>query len=411
MATSVLFESGTDTVITGLAVGDMNGDGSFEVAAASREGNIWVIDPDTGKLLGSLEGTAGAYGIALVETGMGEFDIVVGTRDRHLKWINATSLDTVQSSATTQWVHALRSADFTGDGYLDIVGTTGESLYGDPDGFTFLVDGLSKEVLWRSEQPQGRIWGLDIGDLTGDGIPDIVVGPSYTNRQSDPEVVRFAGTDTDGHPFEIPVTRNRDRSSLQIYDGATRDLVAARELPGHDLNGLLVADLDGDTVVEIAVGDRRGYLRVYTLVDGQLALEWESGDLGIGLVGMAFGDVAGTGRRQIVCGTTDGRLHQIAGERDAYALIWTSQDLGTHLWGIAISDIDNDGAEEVITANGNGTLFVLDGRTHRLKYRRDGLASFLGAYNSIVVEDIDRNGRKEVIVGSSGYLYVFEAST
>jgi len=99
------------------------------------------------------------------------------------------------------------------------------------------------------------------------------------------------------------------------------------------------------------------------------------------------------------------------GERDAYALIWTSQDLGTHLWGIAISDIDNDGAEEVITANGNGTLFVLDGRTHRLKYRRDGLASFLGAYNSIVVEDIDRNGRKEVIVGSSGYLYVFEAST
>jgi len=395
MVTSVLFETGTDSVITGLAVGDMNGDGRPEVAAASREGNIWIIDPESKKVIGEREGMAGVYGIALIETGMGEQEIVVGTRDRHLKWLNAATLDTIQSATIPRWAHELRSADLTGDGYLDIVGTTGESFFGDPDGYVFLVDGLSKEVLWRSTKPQGRIWGLALGDLTGDGVPEIIVGPTYTNRQDDPEVVSLDLTDTDGDPFEATFSRERDRASLQVYDGSTRDLLASREIPGHDLFGIEVADFDDDGVVEIAVGDRRGYLRVYMLAGRQLALEWESADLGTALVGIAFGDAAGTGRGQLFCGTENGRLYQITAHTDTYA----------------VEDLDNDGTAEIVTANGNGSLFVLDGRTHRLKYRRDGLGTFLGAYNSIVVDDLDRNGRKEVIIGSSGYLYVFEAST
>jgi len=161
MATSVLFETDTDSVITGLAVGDMNGDGRPEVAAASREGNIWVIDPETKKVIGSREGMAGVYGITLIETGMGEQEIVVGTRDRHLKWLNAATLDTIQSATIPRWAHELRSADLTGDGFLDIIGTTGESFFGNPDGYAFLVDGLSKEVLSGSRKkcyggPQNR---------------------------------------------------------------------------------------------------------------------------------------------------------------------------------------------------------------------------------------------------------------
>ena len=388
----------------------MNGDGRPEVAAASREGNIWIIDPESKEVVGSRESVAGVCGIALIETGMGEKEIVVGTRDRHLKWLNATTLDTIQSATIPRWAHELGSADLTGDGYLDIVGTTGESFLGDPDGYAFVIDGLSKEVLWRSETPHGRIWGLGLGDLTGDDVPEIIVGPMYTNRQDDPEVASLDLADTDGHPFEVSVSRERDRASLQVYDGATRVMLASREVPGHDLFGIEVADFDGDGVTEIAVGDRRGYLRIYTLAGGQLALEWESEDLGTGLVGIAFGDAAGTGRGQLICGTEDGRLHQIAGTADTYTVNWTSPDLGTHLWGIAVNDLDNDGTAEIVTANGNGTLFVLDGKTHRLKYRRDGLGTFLGAYNSIVIDDLDRDGHKDVIIGSSGYLHIFEVS-
>jgi len=411
LAATVLFESETDTVITGIAVGDMNGDGRPEVAAASREGNIWVIDPATKRLLGSLDTMAGAYGIAVVETGSGEPEIVVGTRDRHVKWLDGTTLGTVQTVATSWWPHEIRTADFTGDGFLDIVGTTGESFLDGPDGTAFVIDGLSKEVVWRSEKPQGRVWGLGLGDLTGDRVPELVLGPMYTDRSDSPEIVPLSFADTDGDTFQVNVRRRTDRASLWVYDGATRRLLASQEVPGHDLYGILVADLDGDGTTEIAVGDRRGYVRVYRLAGGRLALEWQSEDLGTAIVGIAFGDAADTGHGQLFCGTEDGRVHQIIGRGDTYVLEWTSQDFGSHLWGIAVNDIDNDGRAEIVTANGNGSLFVLDGKTHRLKFRRDGLGTFLGAYNSIVIDDIDRDGHKELILGSSGYIYIFEATS
>ena len=248
-------------------------------------------------------------------------------------------------------------------------------------------------------------------DLTADGIPEIVAGPMYTNRNDDPELVTLNFVDTDGEPFQVNVSRRQDRASLWVYDGATRELLASREVPGHDLYGILVADFDSDGTTEIAVGDRRGCLRIYTIVDGQLAVEWESDDLGTGIVGMAFGDAADSGHGQLFCGTEDGRLHQITANPDTYTLNWTSPDLGSHLWGIVINDLDNDGTEEIVTANGNGTLFVFEGKSHRLEYRRDGLGTLLGAYNSILVADLDRDGHKDVILGSSGYIYVFEAST
>lgn len=137
---------------------------------------------------------------------------------------------------------ALATVDLDGDGRLDVV-TSGDPrvLRGGPDGFT--VEEVP-ELRWRTHGDEDDPAGVDIGDLDGDGRPDLVVGQ------------HFNSTVDDGETVPVRVLLNRSEPGAVALDDVT-EAAGSPPLPTKAPH-VAVADLDDDgrpDVVTSAVTD------------------------------------------------------------------------------------------------------------------------------------------------------------
>lgn len=138
-------------------------------------------------------------------------------------------------SRSGDFEHVL-SADFNGDGHPDLIFVaedTQEHAYflGGPDG---VFTDVSDRLLARSE---GN--GIDVGDVNGDGLPDVVVGNSGSQGQNflwlnDPDRPGYFVDATDTH---LPAV-NDDTQDITLADlngDGHLDMVVANETPPNRL--------------------------------------------------------------------------------------------------------------------------------------------------------------------------------
>jgi hypothetical protein len=129
---------------------------------------------------------------------------------------------------------ALATVDLDGDGWLDVV-TSGDErvLRGGPDGFTVeRVPALRWETFGDEDDPAG----IAVGDLDGDGRPDLAVGQHFNSTVDDGE--------------EVPVRLFLNRSD----DGI--DLVDVTEQAGSPAlwtksPHVAIADVDNDGLADV----------------------------------------------------------------------------------------------------------------------------------------------------------------
>jgi hypothetical protein len=166
-----------------VAIGDVDGDGSAEVAAGSYAGLVCVID-SAGKLRWSAEtdeaSSVGAVAIGDLD-GDGKGDVVAGTSDsgvfafsgrgKPLWRLNTKLPGAKMRKEEMLWLRSVAVADLDGDGRSEV-------LCGSrPHGLVTAIAGDGRP-LWRKNFPEavGR-WSTALVeplDLTGDGKPEIV---------------------------------------------------------------------------------------------------------------------------------------------------------------------------------------------------------------------------------------------
>ncbi len=321
----------------GLAVGDCDDDGENEIVVGDGEGDLFVYDAVTHDLEWKRQGqmVRDAHGVVIADLEEdGSTEIVVGTGYKTDQgwgtlyvWAGDGSSD-VPLRTYGPYDSRLRGivvADLDGDGENEIVFGSGVNL-GDIEGKGYLrvLDAVTGELEWESEDQGGDVEGVVVYDTDLDERPNIVVGTGYRYREGHVAVFQY---DPDSGTYE--------------EQWRTGNI-------GPKAWGVAVGDADGDGSVEIVVGNQPGYIRILDASSGNL--EWESDLLGTDIFGMVLADVDGDGRTDIIAaqggyqgkgdftsGYSDPHIYVIDGKTREFKYVLGERDLqGTILTGVLL---------------------------------------------------------------------------
>ncbi len=286
---------------------------------------------------------------------------------------------------------------------------------------------LALEWHWEGVMSAGRLYSEVItppvtGDVSGDGIPDVIV-PAYTGTvYHDPVLVALSG-DTGALVMLVErdganrVSPEGEGTALANFDPSDDALEIAYRL---DIGGFRIVDGDGVTEIAYRTGENiRGTIEIADLnADGTPDLIlgcrafngldpsdasmdfFDRGNCATGgYSATSIADLDGDGEPEVTSGA-------VAVNVDG-SILWGSTT-GAHAL-TAIADMDVNGTPEVITVRG-GVVDILDGATG---VRWSGLSAPLpipggGTGGAPTVADFDGDGLPEISAAGRAFYTVYD---
>ncbi|MEM7308346.1 MAG: VCBS repeat-containing protein [Planctomycetota bacterium] len=414
-------------VPTGLATGDFDGDGAPDAAAQTFNDGAVI-------LLGAGDGTLGAAAVRRTFAGPSAFGALDANGDGNLDLgLTASGVFGVQlllgdgEGGFGSWesfpagdvvAEHLAGVDLNQDGAIDLVSTLGGPgqavlgvLLGAGDG-TF-ADPTETGLL------PGLVRHLATGDVTGDGIPDVVTTQSnnFAVRQTagggalgaavvttlGPGVAAtdFALGDLDGDGRADAAAAIFDRVSVLLAqaDGTFAAPLAGPPLPGIAL-AVTLADLDLDGQLDAAATSSPGNVSALLgLGNGGLGAP-ESFAVGSTPLDVQAGDLDLDGVPDLVTADSDSDSASVllglgAGLFSPSAAVATAPDPQA----LRIADLDGDGAPDLLLACNNADLLQLlpgagDGTFEAPRY-----FAAAASPTALVTAQLDGDGNLDVAVG------------
>ncbi|HEX5130928.1 MAG TPA: C25 family cysteine peptidase [Candidatus Krumholzibacteria bacterium] len=295
---------------------------------------------------------------------------------------------------------------------------------------------------WPNEMPDPSANSPAVGDIDGDGYPDVVVGNDFLYAwKHDGTEIR----DGDGYPATWGVFSSLGSDFIgpaalaRIDDIPGLDIVAAAYtskevycfsgtgavLPGWPKptidfvrGNVAVGDIDGNGDLEILAVDQDAYLYVWN-TDGT---EFIDGDLNPATDGVfkrlpdtnqwqyqppALADIDGDLKDEIVIATQDKKLY-VLNEDGSDVPGWPRTLPSYAGGGVAIGDIDNNGdLEIVVTVRGSGETYAINHDNTLMWTRWLNHNNFFNP--SPALADITGDGKLEVLIPTSnGKLYAIQ---
>jgi len=247
----------------------------------------------------------------------------------------------------------------------------------------------------------------EVGDVTGDGIADVV---AVTNGSS------------------------RITARAAVIDGATGTVVSTPALVPASYTGVLsvaVGDVDGDGIADVALvsNEAAPRARVYRGGDFAKLADFRAGPTS-GFQGRTFaalGDVNGDGRADLVVTamySNGTRVAAFNGQTltrgatlaNAFAPFVLGGGYAKGLF-LAVGDVNNDGFADLVLGQLSGTaLRVYSGQDLAVNNTRKLIATFApaGASSSggvrVAVEDVDGDGKADILTSSGELVSAFAGS-
>lgn len=252
-----------------------------------------------------------------------------------------------------------------------------------------VYDGATDLLEWSLPVTEDTITSMTAGDLTGDGVPEIIIGSSilYFPRK---------------HP-----------QAVVAVDGASRSILWRTK---EELSYLLDEDCLG-CIVQVAISDLdlNGTKEVLALVpnDGLYAYDGRTGDLlwhrqGLsGAWAFTASDIDPSPGTEIII-PFYGKKRLAVFDSTGQSVI-REKDLGQFGSGLSVQavDLDSDGATEIVVV-ADGALLVLSAQTLDILWSGGRVLPWLSLGNQLAIADVDGDSTMEIVAPSAHSLHIFE---
>ncbi|MFH1999208.1 MAG: VCBS repeat-containing protein [Planctomycetota bacterium] len=281
----------------GAETGDFNNDGNPDILFSTHCGTMKVFLGDgTGKWSESSQGidnTTLIEDVAVADFNGDGFEDIAGismfpeggggvycfANSGHVTWTRMHEEPLIDNGSMG---HEIRVADINKDGHPDIVVASNRGMK------VFLNDGAGQFSDFSRGLPNPQIGNsiscMDVGDITGDGILDLVVGAYAANSQVGLEVY-----------VQVPESDGVELDWKRLYTGPyERDFTF----------GVVLGDMDGDKDLDMVVSSYNDVYgsRLMVFENDGTGLMTEIGHIkdGCGRASLALGDVNNDGRLDVL---------------------------------------------------------------------------------------------------------------
>lgn len=337
--------------------------------------------------------------------------------------------------------------DIDGDSVPDFIVGAPSALtsFGGPAGTVYVYSGRTGAVIYSLTG--GEAFGYSVsggGDVTGDGIPDFLVGsPVYAGTTGRAYLYSgatgtiatyYAGQGVENFGYSVSIVEDTDGDGLSdVVIGAPWDFPAYVELYtsaglshhwvssmpisafGSSISG--IPDIDNDGFGDVIVGDHtiNGSVRIYSGATGSVIHQFY-GTIGVEKLGWCVddcGDVDGDGIHDIAIGaiapsgSTVNNMYVRSGATGAVLYQYQTNNNVPAIGGIG--DWNGDGHDDFAIADVQGRVSLYSGASGSLLGTVYGGGAFGRDISS--AGDLTGNGRDELLVGAgwfaSAAAYVF----
>ncbi|MBI2559052.1 PQQ-binding-like beta-propeller repeat protein [Candidatus Woesearchaeota archaeon] len=379
---------------------DDNLDDGQEVIVATAnsdytDGRVYALDGDTNTQLWTFDEPLAAEPVSVDDVDGNRIkEVIVGSHDLYLYSVNSQNgaknwryLINNQTDAFGPWRSAI--FDINNDGSKEIVfGETGET--GTYNGHVVALNSNGKQV-WNSSTTavQGFQTDAAIADLTGDGIPEVIItagdGVYVYNGSNGVEVWRkhmanayaspvVADLDND-NDYEVIVATSKNTipgelcasgtcySGINVLDN-NGNMLWNKTVDHHVVAIPAVANLDSDSNLEIVVATaltpdfvnlrntnfNNGSVYLFDGVTGNM--DWGTKFIAGAKIqsSPAVADIDNDNALEIIFGAYDGLLYVLAQNK---SIEWTHNFSSYLIANPAIGDIDGDRVAEIVVKHAN----------------------------------------------------------
>lgn len=367
--------------VTQVASGDLDGDDVTEIAWGSRGtpeemSRVFVADGAT-HLIEWQSRRLGPSFLALAATDLerdGETELVAGSLRFGYPGDRFVTLDSrlereVKDAVTSHEVgfaglKQVRTANLDGDPQPEFCQSSGSGYTGG----VACYDGVTGALQWQAMFDfREEAAGLEIGDVDGDGSPEVVAGVTANS-------------------WFVP------SAHVYCYRGDTGSLVwRSADLDPGLYYSLEVKNVDAEPSPEVVVAEYQEELVILQGSNGSV----KYGPFPMPVTSLAVARRPGNPVAEVFVGRTDGTVQVVAptdGEAETLA-----SGLGGVVDALGVGEMSGDGAPEIAAVVG-GRALLLDGETGAKLWQSGFLSRRAGEYDSLLVAPIDGDGLDDLVV-------------